>query len=272
MATQEEEKKEWQAEMDAQKEDRTKSGEEFVEEEKEWLKLEAQPFETQERKFVICIDTLGQDRELTNAQKRFALETAHKFKETWEKFENEKLTIDRNNRIKTQNDDKEWITENLEKLQEEENKFVDEKLGEYDEFDDDDQKNLLGDKQHLIFQALLFKERDEFITRLADLKQTKIFKDGKFMQSLFYLLGYEKEAISEAGTQKFDWKKAKVLITDEFIEKMENYEFMGPKENEFKSYQTLNYIQKNIEGIQLKQVEDINMSAGRLFKWLELAI
>ena len=124
--------------MDAQKEDKLKAGEEFVEEEKEWLEIKAQPFETHERKFVICIDTLGQDRELTDDQKRFALETAKKFKDTWEKFENEKLTIDRNSRIKIQNDDKEWITENLEKLQEEENKFVDEKLGEYDEFDDDD--------------------------------------------------------------------------------------------------------------------------------------
>ena len=77
--------------------------------------------------------------------------------------------------------------------------------------------------------------------------------------------------MSEPGTQKFHWKKAKQLLNNDFIEKMEAYEFMGPKETAFKSYQTLNYITKNTEGITLKQVEDINMAAGKLFKWLQLA-
>lgn len=88
------------------------------------------------------------------------------------------------------------------------------------------------------------------------------------MQSLFYLLGYSKDDVSEPGTQKFFWKKAKTLLNEEFLEKMLTYEFMGCKESEFKSYQTLNYIQKNIEGIVLADVEAISMVAGRLFKWL----
>lgn len=53
---------------------------------------------------------------------------------------------------------------------------------------------------------------------------------------------------------------------------MLDYEFMGPRESEFKSYQTLNYIQKNIDGIVLADVENMSMVAGRLFKWLQLAI
>lgn len=38
--------------------------------------IKPSPFDTVEEKFVICIDTLGQDRELTDEQKRFALNTA----------------------------------------------------------------------------------------------------------------------------------------------------------------------------------------------------
>lgn len=49
---------------------------------------------------------------------------------------------------------------------------------------------------------------------------------------------------------------------------MIGYETMGPKDSEFKAYQTLNYIQKNIEGIVLADVEAVSMVAGRLFKWL----
>ena len=56
------------------------------------------------------------------------------------------------------------------------------------------------------------------------------------MQSLFYLLGYERAAITEPGTQKFNWKKAKGLLTVDFLDKMTTYEFMGPKEGEYKAY------------------------------------
>jgi len=31
---------------------------------------------------------------------------------------------------------------------------------------------------------------------------------------------------------------------------MYEFEIMGPKETEFKKYQTINYIEKNIEGIE----------------------
>ena len=81
----------------------------------------------------------------------------------------------------------------MESVKEEEDKFIEDKLGEFDEFDDDDQKNLLTEKNRLIFQAQLFKDREEFQTRLDDFKKLKILKFSKFMQSLFYLLRYDKE-------------------------------------------------------------------------------
>ena len=196
------------------------------------------------------------------------MNTANDFKNAWEKFENDKLIVDRDMRIKIQNDDKEWIAENADTLKDEEEKFVEDKLADYDEFDDDDQKNLLTDKQKLIFQSMLFKEREEFQTRLDDFKMQKIIKYGKFMQSLFYLLGYTKDNVTEGGTQKFFWKKAKTLINDDFLNRMTSYDFMGPKETEFKAYQTLNYIERNIEGIQLADVEAVSIVAGKLFKWL----
>jgi len=48
-------------------------------------------------------------------------------------------------------EDKEWAGENLEKLQKEEETYIDEKLNQYDEFDDDDHKTLLGNRVHLEF-------------------------------------------------------------------------------------------------------------------------
>ena len=163
-------------------------------------------------------------------------------------------------------DDKEWLSENLDKFKDEEDKFVDDKIAAVEEeFVDDDHKNLVSNKFRLEFQALIFKERPEFETRLQDLKKFKVIKYGKFMQALLYFLGYDKAHIVEPGTQKMFWKSAKMLIDDKFIDKMSEYDFQGPKNSNYEKYQTLNYIEKIITGIEPNDVTEFNMAAGRLF-------
>ena len=87
-----------------------------------------------------------------------------------------------------------------------------------------------------------------------------------------YILQYPKDQIVEPGTQKFFWKTAKNLIDDEFVAKMQAFEVVGPKSGEFTKYQTINFIEKNIEGIEQAQVDEFNWTLGRLFRWLREAI
>ncbi len=47
---------------------------------------------------------------------------------------------------------------------------------------------------------------------------------------------------------------------------------MGPKEGEFKKYQTINYIDTLIAGIDPVLVEEFNYTASRFHRWLLLAI
>lgn len=68
------------------------------------------------------------------------------------------------------------------------------------------------------------------------------------------------------------WKAAKCLLDESFIEKMTDYNFQGPKDGNYEKYQTLNYIEKIITGIEPNDVTEFNMAAGRLFQWLKLAI
>lgn len=179
---QEKDKAEYDEQMAQEKEEKIRAGEAWNPEEKVWPELKAAPFITQELKFAVCIDTLGQDRDLTDDQRRFILETTQKFYQTWDKFESEKLLIDRDNRMKFNVDDKEWLSENFDKLKDEEDKFVDDKIAAVEEeFVDDDHKSLVSNKFRLEFQALIFKEREEFSTRLIDLKKFKVIKYGKFM-------------------------------------------------------------------------------------------
>jgi hypothetical protein len=57
------------------------------EEEKVWEVIEEEPFATFEEKFVVSVDTLGQDRQISQQEKLFILKTIKRFKELWEQIE-----------------------------------------------------------------------------------------------------------------------------------------------------------------------------------------
>lgn len=73
---------------------------EFEPEVRDFPPIELEEFKTQEQKYVICLDTIGQDRELTAEQKQFALETIERFIAIWELEERVALTDDRTRRLK----------------------------------------------------------------------------------------------------------------------------------------------------------------------------
>ena len=83
------------------------NNEAFEEEEKVWDVLEFAPFQTKEEKYVVCLDTMGQDRQFTESEKLFALTTLQKFKEAWEKEESANLTADRDRKLAALGEDKE---------------------------------------------------------------------------------------------------------------------------------------------------------------------
>ena len=74
----------------------------------DWLDYEQQklqnlklaPFRTVQKEYVLCLDTMGQEREFTDQEKRFALETVQRYIQLWEKCEQETLIADRDRRIK----------------------------------------------------------------------------------------------------------------------------------------------------------------------------
>ena len=69
------------------------------------------------------------------------------------------------------------------------------------------------------------------------------------IKALFYFLGVTKEEICVEGTQKFFWKKAKHLWNADLIEKMTKYRHTGPKSEQVLSYQTLNFVDRAMSGV-----------------------
>ena len=52
---------------------------------------------------------MGQDREFTDDERRFALETVKNFKEIWERTEQENLRRDRDRKLEIMSIDKEFL-------------------------------------------------------------------------------------------------------------------------------------------------------------------
>jgi len=269
---QDKERAEWEEEQAQIQDDKEKSGEPYEPEEHHWPELKAAPFLSVEKKFVICIDTLGQDRQLTEEQKRFALKTTVDFREAWEKFEHDKLVLDRDMRMRIKEEDREYASDNVDKLKDDEDRYVQERLTEEEDIEDEDEKNLASNKIRLEYQAKLFKDDEEIKRRFDDLKQFKVIKFGKFMQALLYFLGYPKDEVVEPGTQKFFWKTAKNYLNEDFLDKMEKYDFRNSKPAEYQKYQTLNYIETIIAGIDPVEVDEYNFAAGRMYRWLKFAL
>ncbi|TNV82509.1 hypothetical protein FGO68_gene1811 [Halteria grandinella] len=117
-------KKDWDEENEKFKEEKEKAGEIYVPEERTWPAISEKPFHSKLKKFAVCMDTLGQDREFTVEQRRFALQTVQNFAQIWERREQENLTKDRNLRLQMLEIDKEFNENVLAKLTEEEDDFV----------------------------------------------------------------------------------------------------------------------------------------------------
>ena len=69
-------------------------------------------FRTSQKKFVDCMDMMGQDREITDEQKTFVLTTIKRFIEIWELEERVALKDDRDRRLEALDTDAETIAQN----------------------------------------------------------------------------------------------------------------------------------------------------------------
>ena len=51
----------------------------------------------------------------------------------------------------------------------------------------------------------------------------------RVFQTIFYLLKYEREDICERDTNKLEWKKAKLILNDDFFKRLGEYVAFDPK-------------------------------------------
>jgi len=107
---------------------------------------------------------------------------------------------------------------------------------------------------------------------VSEIVDRNIIKMSRVLQSLFYLLRYEREEICETGTNKLDFKKAKKLINDNMFKAMSSYNPFGPNKQEFKEYQKISFLKKYLDSLEDDKVEEYDLIMSKLYKWVSYAV
>ncbi len=230
-------------------------------------------YKTKPLSYVVCLDTLGQDRGFAEEQKRAVAEMVHKYKLRWEDRERLRLTSDRKLKESEKEKDPEFQEKVIPGLQEEEDKAVEEQIAALAE------ERELGEEEKKAKEKLIRRETKAKSIATGALKDKVLSINGynvvklpRIMQTLFYLLSYKCEDLCEPETNKLFWKKAHLLWNEELLAKFQTYTPIGPKQGEYKKYQKINFLEKNLEGITEEDVRVYSLGLGKLFSCIVLTL
>ena len=95
----------------------------------------------------------------------------------------------------------------------------------------------------------------------------------RIIQAINFFNGIDRTVVCEPDSNKLDWKLAKEILVNWTIPQMIQFKVLGPKPEIFRSYNTVNYCERLIEGIVAEEVESqYHTGFGKLFKWLQSAV
>jgi len=222
--------------------------------------VQLQDFLRTEKKLILSIDTLGQDRELSEEEIKFIHKTVRTIKSTWEKLEDGLLIKDRDLKIEFDEVNR-GLNEHhtYDKIQLEEEKYIKE------HFDSEIYKeNPLKEEKLKAIQTELTRAKfilksfleDENITELfLKFSEFEFVKYEILFQNILYFIGVHNLDINEENTNHLHWKKAKKFWNFKVLEKLRDYKPIGPKVGKTNPYSYGNRILNNLESLSSKREE-----------------
>jgi hypothetical protein len=257
---------------------------------------------------------MGQDREFTAEEIKFAQRTVREYAAQWEKVERKNLEQDVQLRLASIVHDQDYkANKELADTQELDKKIEESIVPKEGEDPIDEETKVFMQKKFrhkLITRGFHYVEPKDARPRFREHKnfgadgqpevppyvpippnqwresiltfsKYNVVKMHRVFQTLFYLLGYTREQICERDTNKLEWKKAKHILLDgaagdgaEFFRRLGEYNPYNSKDGEFKAYQKIKFLKRNIKNYEksIEQVDEYSIPLGKLFKWLLLTI
>jgi len=240
-----------------------------------WPEIKEKDFEIERKEFVLCADTLGEDRGISEAHRKYLEESANFFVKCWEQSEKNQLSNDIDRQLEyTRNFNKEEFLKNFnDKLEED----VAEKTKSYEREEEGGEQQEPSELQINYIQAYLKAEflreslNDEEVKAfITNLKEYRVVKYLGIIQNALILAGFTKEQINLPGSNILDWKRSKNYITElDFFRKLALYQVKGPKEFKAKEYSKPQRILRRLEGVNLEEVDEYNVGLGLLFRFVK---
>lgn len=239
-----------------------------------------QVFHKNEKKLVISLDTLGQDREFTEEEKRLIYRTVRAIKTTWEKLEESLLLKDRDLKIELDEINRHLNEQyTYDKILLEEEKFIKEYL-ESDEFKEDPIKDeklklLHSDMARSKFILKSFFEDENIETIFLKYAEFEFVRFDTLFQNVLYFINIDNLSINEENTNRLEWKKAKQFWNLKILEMLRDYSPLGAKPEKIKCpYSYGNRILYNLEMLNSRREEIRNESfvLDRLLEFLLLIL
>ena len=225
------------------------------------------PFLVTKKEFVVCIDTLGQDRPISEEDRKYVEELVKLFANSWQEKEQQLLSKDINKQLELTKDIEytEVVEEYTKRLEEEaDNREVPPEA-------DDFEREYIAQTARVEFLRDLLMQ-DEYKNKLKELVNFRVLKFPGIIQNALYLIGYEKEQVDLPGTNVLNWKEARHHIDDaDLFEKLKAYEWVGPKHNPVEKTAFINRIQRRVDEIykNIDEVDKYNLGLGVLLKFLK---
>lgn len=317
---QEREKKEYEEQQNEARQEREEAGEAFVAEPREWPEIAHAPFKTKTVTYVVCLNTMGQDRRFSEEQRLTALRCVQEYRDRWEALEKENLESDVRAKLEraeyhhTYKELHEALdASELEKQVEE--AILSAQSEEGGEPLSEQERTLISLKEKFRALTQTFYSPEASLTskvkadkkdpfsgggfdgtgmpgedksnsgqyvplapeqwqeKILDFRHLYVMKYPRVLQCLFYLLRYkERDELCERGTNRLQWKKAKEFLVPDLFEKLGEHWPPGPKEETYREYQKLQFIQHSLEAYSEEAVEDYSVALGKLLRWIQLAI
>ena len=193
-----------------------------------------QEFEKVEKKLILALDTLGQDRVFDEREEKFIFDAAKLMKKSWEILEKKLLEKDRDLKREMTIIENSWKEMNTaEKLENDESKYIKEYFASEkfieNPITDDKLKAIETDLCKSRFIINSFFEDENLKTLFLSFKDYEFVEHEKIFQQVMYFVRISNLDINEENTNKLNWKKAKKHWNLKIMEKIRDYNPIGPK-------------------------------------------
>lgn len=209
-------------------------------------------YDKEDKKLILCLDTLGQDRTFTEDEFKYIITVCKSIKTSLETYEQRLLEKDRDSKIKFDENETKLKLSDLD-----EDKFyenADNAITAYYESDEFKELKLDENDPRRVIEGNSAKARyirsqlleGSVLDVLKTFSEWEFVEYEKVFQNLFYFAQAEPVLINEPETNKIEWTRARKYWHDVFPY-IYNYNPRGAKPDRLRSIHKLNKIKENLE-------------------------